>query len=141
MRLRSSGVPVLAVAALVSGCGLVGPTPTEEPARSGRIVIDGNGVDTQTVECTQHQWSMQIDAKAKTGSAQVFLELGGQQPVVRTVNIENVNEINGSAGGDAGKAEATTQGNVYTITGTVVGADGRNPGQSRTMPFEIKAPC
>lgn len=141
MRLRSSGVPVLAVAAVVSGCGLVGPTPTEEPARSGRIVIDGNGVDTQTVECTQHQWSMQIDAKARTGSAQVFLELGGETPVVRTVNIENVNEINGSAGGDAGKAEATTKGNVYTITGTVEGADGRNPGQTRTMPFEIKAPC
>lgn len=141
MRFRSSALPVLAAAAVVSGCGLVGPTPSEEPAQSGRIVIDGNGVDTQSVECTQHQWSMQIDAKAKTGSASVFLELGGEKPVVRTVNIEDVNEINGSAGGDAGKAEATPSGNVYMISGTVVGADMKNPGQTRTMPFQIKAPC
>ncbi len=141
MRLRSSALPVLATVAVVSGCGLVGPTPSEEPAQSGRIVIDGDGVNTESVECTQHQWSMQIDAKAKTGSASVFLELGGEKPVVRTVNIENVNEINGAAGGEAGKAEATTAGNVYTISGTVVGADGRNPARTRTMPFEIKAPC
>ncbi|MGE2718490.1 lipoprotein LpqH [Mycolicibacterium celeriflavum] len=141
MRIRSSAVPVLAAAAVVSGCGLVGSTPSEEPAQSGRIVVDGNGLDTKSVECTQHEWSMQIDAKATTGSAQVFLELGGEKPVVRTVNIENVNEINGAAGGDAGKAEATTSGNVYTITGTVIGADGKNPGQTRTMPFQIKAPC
>ncbi|MGV0788358.1 lipoprotein LpqH [Mycolicibacterium sp. XJ2] len=141
MRWRSGAVPVLAVAALVSGCGLVGSTPSEEPDQSGRIVVDGNSLETQSVECTQIQWSMQIAAKAETGSAQVYLELGGEQPVVRTVNIENVNEINGVSGGEAGKAEATTNGNVYTITGTVVGADGRNPGQSRTMPFEIKAPC
>ncbi|KUI44902.1 hypothetical protein AU197_11525 [Mycobacterium sp. IS-1590] len=141
MRFRSNCLPVLAAVAVVSGCGLVGPTPSEEPARSGRIVIDGTGVDTQSVECTQHEWSMQIDAKATTGSAQVFLELGGERPVVRTVNIENVNEINGSAGGDNGKAEATIDGNTYTISGTVVGADGRNTAQTRTMPFEIKAPC
>ncbi|GAT08445.1 lipoprotein LpqH [Mycolicibacterium novocastrense] len=140
MQFRSNCLPVLTVA-VVSGCGLVGPTPSEEPAQSGRIVIDGTGVDTQSVECTQHEWSMQIDAKAKTGSAQVFLELGGDTPVVRTVNIENVNEINGAAGGETGDAEATTKGNVYTISGTVVGADGRNPAQARTMPFEIKAPC
>lgn len=141
MRFRSNCLPVLAAVAVVSGCGLVGPTPSEEPAQSGRIVIDGTAVDTQSVECTQHEWSMQIDAKAKTGSAQVFLELGGDTPVVRTVNIENVNEINGAAGGEAGEAEATTKGNVYTISGTVIGSDPRNPGQSRTMPFEIKAPC
>lgn len=141
MRFRSSGIPVMAATAVLAGCGLTGPTPSEEPAQSGRIVIDGTGVDTQSVECTQQEWSMQIDAKARTGGAQVFLELGGVKPVVRTVNIENVNEINGTAGGEAGKAEAVTKGNVYTISGTVVGADGRNPGQTRTMPFEIKAPC
>lgn len=141
MRIPSRALPVVATVAVVSGCGLVGPTPSEEPAQSGRIVIDGNGVDTQSVECTQHQWSMQITAKARTGSARVFLELGGEKPVVRTVNIENVNEINGVAGGDSGKAQATTKGNVYTVSGTVVGADGRNPAQPRTMPFEIKAPC
>jgi lipoprotein LpqH len=45
------------------------------------------------------------------------------------------------AGGDVGNAEASTDGNIYTITGTAVGADQAHPGQTRTMPFEIKAPC
>ncbi|RAV06230.1 hypothetical protein DQP55_23995 [Mycolicibacterium sp. GF69] len=141
MRFRSSGLSVLAAAAVVSGCGLTGPTPSEEPAQSGKISIDGTALRTEAVDCTQHEWSMTIDAKAKQGSAQVFLELGGEKPIVRTVDIQGVNDINGSAGGDTGEAEARIDGNVYTISGTVVGADGRNPAQMRTMPFEIKAPC
>lgn len=141
MRFRSSAFSVLAATAVVSGCGLTGPAPSEEPAQSGRITIGGTTLSTQSVECTQHEWSMMIDATAKPGSAHVFLELGGATPIVRTVNIENINDINGASGGDVGKADATTQGNVYTISGTVVGSDRRNPGQSRTMPFEIKAPC
>lgn len=132
---------LVAAAAVLSGCGLTGPTPSEEPAQSGRITIDGTTLNTQAVDCTQHEWSMMIDAKAKPGRAQIFLELGGAKPIVRTVNIENINEIDGAAGGEAGKADATTQGNVYTISGTVVGTDRAHPGQTRTMPFQIKAPC
>lgn len=141
MRFRSSGLSMLAAAAVVSGCGLTGPTPSEEPAQSGHITIDGQTLSTQSVECTQHDWSMMIDAKAKPGSAQVFLQLGGAEPIVRTVNIENINGINAVAGGDSGKADASMKRNTYTISGTVVGADRDNPGRTRTMPFEIKAPC
>lgn len=132
---------LVAAAAVLSGCGLTGPTPSEEPAQSGRITIDGTTLNTQSVDCTQQEWSMMIDAKAKPGRAQIFLELGGAKPIVRTVNIENINEIDGAAGGEAGKADATTQGNVYTISGTVVGTDRAHPGQPRTMPFQIEAPC
>ncbi|OBK79255.1 lipoprotein LpqH [Mycobacterium sp. 1164985.4] len=132
---------LVAAAAVLSGCGLTGPTPSEEPAQSGRITIDGTTLNTQSVDCTQQEWSMMIDAKAKPGRAQIFLELGGAKPIVRTVNIENINEIDGAAGGEAGKADATTQGNVYTISGTVVGTDRAHPGQTRTMPFQIEAPC
>lgn len=141
MRFRSSGLAASAAAVVVSGCGLTAPAPSEEPAQSGRITIDGTTLSTQSVECTQHEWSMMIDAKAEPGSAEVFLHLGGEQPIVRTVNIENIDFINGVAGGDTGNADATTKDNVYTISGTLVGADGRNPGQTRSMPFEIKAPC
>ena len=139
MRFRFSGLTALV--AVVSGCGLTGPTPSEEPPQSGHITIDGTTLNTRSVECTQHEWSMMIDAKAEPGSAQVFLELGGTEPIVRTVTIENVNDINGAFGGDASKADATARGSVYTISGTVVGSDRRHPGKSRTMPFEIKAPC
>lgn len=141
MSFRSSGLAAVAAAAVVSGCGLTGSTPTEPPAHSGEVTVDGTTVETQSVECSQHEWSLLIDANAKPGRAEVFLDLGGAHPVVRTVNIQNINDLNGVAGGEYGKAEATTDGTLYTISGTVIGSDPRNPGQSRTMPFEIKAPC
>lgn len=142
MQIRFIGVAAtLTTTAVVSGCGLIGPAPSEEPPQSGKISIDGTALSTEAVDCTQQEWSMMIDAKAEQGSAQVFLELGGEQPIVRTVTIAGVNDINGSAGGDVGEADARIDGNVFTISGTVVGADGRNPAQMRSMPFEIKAPC
>ncbi|KUI22714.1 hypothetical protein AU193_10435 [Mycobacterium sp. GA-1285] len=140
MRFRPSALAV-AAAAVVSGCGLTGSTPTEPSAQSGEVTVDGTTVETQSVECTRQEWTLLIDASAKPGRAEVFLELGGAQPIVRTVNIQNINDLNGVAGGDNGKAEATNDGSIYTISGTVVGSDPGNPGQSRTMPFEIKAPC
>ncbi|WP_082683983.1 MULTISPECIES: lipoprotein LpqH [unclassified Mycobacterium] len=140
MKFRLSGLALTATA-VVSGCGLTGPAPTEVPAQSGRISIDGTSQNTESVECTQHAWDLMIDAAAKPGHAEVFLHLGGSEPVVRTVNIQNINDVHGVAGGDTGKAEASIDGNVYTITGTVVGSGRANPSQSRPMPFEIKAPC
>ena len=41
-----------------------------------------------------------------------------------------------------GKAEASANGSsLYTITGTAVASDAANPGQTRSMPFKIEAPC
>jgi ipoprotein LpqH len=131
----------MAAAAVASGCGLIGSTPNEPPLRAGRITIGGNTRNTQSVKCTQVHWSLTIDASTDPGRAQAFLELGGPKLLVRTVNIENIDDVHGVAGGDIGDAEASTDGNIYTITGTVVGADRAHPGQTRTMPFEIKAPC
>ncbi|ULE34066.1 lipoprotein LpqH [Mycobacterium sp. IDR2000157661] len=142
MRIRGLGLATtLSAVAFCAGCGLIGSTPSEPEAQAGEITVDGSTYETQSVECTQIKWDLTIDATAETGSAEAFLVLGGTQPEVRTVNIENVNEVTAVAGGQLGEAEATTNGNVYTITGTVVGSDPANPGRSRTMPFEIKAPC
>jgi hypothetical protein len=142
MKTRSVGVAVaLAAAAVASGCGLTGTPPNEPPVQSGRVTIAGNTRNTQSVKCTQVQWSLTIEASTNPGRAQAFLQLGGVKPLVRTVSIENIDDVHGVAGGDVGNAEASTDGNIYTITGTAVGADQAHPGQTRTMPFEIKAPC
>ena len=142
MRLRGFGLATaLTAVAFSAGCGLTGSTPTEPEAEAGEISVDGNTAETQSVSCTQVVWDMTIEAAAEKGSARAFLQLGGEQPVVRTVNIENVDSITAVAGGELGDAEATVDRGIYTITGTVVGSDPANPGQSRTMPFEIKAPC
>ena len=140
MRFQFIGLAV-AVVAVVSGCGLVGPTPNTVPEEAGRITIDGNAQDTESVDCVQQDFSMLIDANTAQGRAHIYLQLGGVVPVVRTVTIEGVNGVNAVAGGNVGKAEAAIDRNVYTISGTAVGADPEGPGQTRTMPFEIKAPC
>jgi hypothetical protein len=67
--------------------------------------------------------------------------LGGEKPVVKTVNIENINDVSGVEAGDLGHAEASADGDTYTIRGTVVGSDRAHLGQTQTIPFEIKAPC
>ncbi|WP_231976772.1 lipoprotein LpqH [Mycobacterium sp. E740] len=142
MPFRFIGLPAaLTATAVVAGCGLVGPTPTEEPAQSGRISIDGKTQTTKSVECTQHAWDLTIDAAANPGRAQIFLHLGGTEPEVRTVNIENINDIHGVAGSGTGKAQVSIDKNVYVISGTVEGSDHAHPSQTRAMPFEIKAPC
>ncbi|RDH77057.1 hypothetical protein DVS77_18415 [Mycolicibacterium moriokaense] len=131
----------LAATTVVAGCGLTGSTPDETPVQSGRIALAGDSRDTQSVTCTQIQWQMTIDADADPARAHVYLELGGQNPTVRSVNIENLNGKHGVAGGDLGRAEATVDHSTYTITGTAVASDPAKPGQQLDMPFEIKAPC
>lgn len=142
MRIRFIGLAATLTTTLaVPGCGLVGSTPTAEAPQSGRISVDGKSQTTKSVECTQLAWDLTIDAAADPGSAQVFLHLGATEPVVKTVNIQNVDNLYGAVGGDSGKAKVSIDKNVYTISGTVEGTDRANPGQTRPMPFEIKAPC
>ena len=74
---------------------------------------------------------MTINAKTDSGRARALLQLGGQTPIVNSVNFENVDGLNGVSGGDVGKAEVTLDGSsVYRITGTAVVTDRAHPAQS-----------
>lgn len=140
--MRSRLVLITATAALTAGCGLTGTASTEAPVESGRMSIDGHTQMTRTVKCTQSQWLLQIDATGDLSRARVLIELGGERPVVTSVNIEGVDDHYGVADSEVGEAKATVaDGDVYTISGTVVGSDVTTPGETREMPFEIKAPC
>ncbi|MGE2832711.1 lipoprotein LpqH [Mycobacterium sp. SMC-4] len=140
--MNSRLVLILAAAALTAGCGLTGTPPTEQPAESGRMTIDGHTAMTRTVECTQNQWLLQIDTAGDQGNARVLVELGGERPVVTSVNVEGIDDHYGVADSEVGEAKAAvTDGDVYTISGTLVGSDVTTPGETRDMSFEIKAPC
>ncbi len=143
MQKRLLGLTVaLTAVAVTAGCGLVGTQPNEPSQRSGRVTVGDKTQDTQSVKCTQIQWSMSIEAKAEPGRARALLQLGGEQPIVKTVSIENIDGMNAVAGAGVGKAEASTNGSsVYKITGTAVGRDSAKPGQTRDLPFEIEVPC
>ncbi|MGH3677191.1 MAG: lipoprotein LpqH [Mycobacterium sp.] len=127
--------------AVTAGCGLAAPEPSEPSEQSGQIEIGDITRDTQTVSCTQNEWSLTIEANADPGRAEALLQLGGEKPIVETVNIQNVDGRNAFVGGDAGDAEASSRGGTYTITGTAAGSDSANPGQTKDMPFKIEVPC
>ncbi|AEV71576.1 conserved lipoprotein/antigen [Mycolicibacterium rhodesiae NBB3] len=140
MRIRL--MAVLAAATLASGCGLSGPTPSERSEQSGKITVGEVSQQTQSVKCTQDQWALTIDASTGPGRARAYLQIGGVEPVVRTVNLENIDGLNGIAGGDVGSAEASVNGgNTYKITGTAVVSDPNRPGITNDMPFAIEVPC
>ena len=132
----------LAAVAATAGCGMTGTEPTEPSQRSGRVTVGDRTQDTQSVKCTQDQWALSIEATAEPGRVRAFLQIGGEKPVVRTVNIENIDGLSGIVGGDVGNAEASTKtSSIYTITGTAVVSDAAKPGQTTDTPFKIEAPC
>lgn len=142
MRTRSAALTALSALAVTAGCGLTGTEPAEPSQRSGRITVGDKSQQTRTVSCAQIEWSLTIKATAEPGRARAFLKLGGEKPVVQTVNIENIDGLSGVAGGDLGTAEASSNGgSFYTITGTAVVSDPATPGQTKDMPFTIEAPC
>jgi ipoprotein LpqH len=133
---------MLAVAATVSGCGLTGPEPSEASQRSGEVTVGDKTQSTKSVKCTQDQWALSIDATTEHGRARAYLEIGGEEPIVRTVNIENIDGLNGISGGGVGDAQASVAGgNTYKITGTAVVSDPAKPGGTTDMPFTIETPC
>ncbi len=128
--------------AVTAGCGLTGTEPAEPSQRSGRITIGDKTQNTQTVKCTQTEWALSINANADPGRARALLQLGGEKPLVRTVNIESIDGLSGIAAGDLGKAEASINGSsMYTITGTAVVTDSAHPADTKDLPFKIEAPC
>lgn len=142
MRTRLLGIAMaLTAVTLTAGCGLTGPEPAEPSERSGQITVGDKTQSTRLVSCSQIQWLMSIEASADPGRARASLELGGDKPIVKTVNIQNIDGLQGVVGGDVGTAEATFRDDTYVITGTAVGSDPANPGQTRKLPFTIEAPC
>jgi ipoprotein LpqH len=127
----------LVVVAAASGCGA--QEPTAERKETGRITVDGTTHATGAVFCDQYDWSLIIRTAAGPGHARAFLQLGGEQPTVRTVSFANFDGFNGVA--REGSADASAAEGTYTITGTAEGSDPENPGKTRTAPFEIEAPC
>jgi hypothetical protein len=142
MRTRLVGLATaLTAATLLAGCGLTGSEPAERPEKSGRITLADKTLDTELISCSQIDWLLSIEASAAPGRAQASLELGGDRPIVKTVSIENIDGLQGTVGGDVGKAEASIVDGTYTITGTAVVSKAAEPGQTTTAPFRIEAPC
>jgi ipoprotein LpqH len=125
----------LVVVAATSACA---EDATAERADTGRITVDGTTHTAQTITCEQYDWLMIVDMTAEPAHARTLLQLGGEQPSVKTVNIANFDGFYGVAGEGA---EASAAAGTYTITGTAEGSTPDSPGKTRTVPFRIEGPC
>jgi ipoprotein LpqH len=129
---------IAALAVVTAGCA---EQATAERQPTGRITVDGATHTTQAVSCEQYEWLLIIEMTAEPAHARTLLQLGGEEPTVKTVSIANFDGFNGVAGEGVGSVEASAAEGTYTMTGTAKGSDQGKPGQTRTVPFRIEAPC
>jgi len=137
--------------ASLSGCGsddkkseTSGETSTAAAAE-GETTVTIDGADQQvtgTVVCTEMGGNTNIAiGDAATGIAAVVSS--GDEPVVQSVGLGNVNGVTlgYQSGTGQGEAKAEKDGKTYKISGTATGVDMANPLQPVNKPFEIEVTC
>lgn len=138
------------VIAGLSGCSsetkseTSGETSTAASAEGkSTVTIDGADQTVQgTVVCNTMGENVNIAiGDATTGIGAVVGT--GDEPVVHSVGLGNVNGVTLGFQENAGQGEAKAEkdGNTYKISGTAVGVDMANPMQPVSKPFEIEVSC
>ncbi|MCV7380353.1 hypothetical protein A5672_22695 [Mycobacterium alsense] len=126
-----SGTSSAGTSVATGGGGGAGPT----------VIIDGKNQNvTGSVVCTTVGGDTTIAiGGAATGISAV---LTGDN-TVKSVGLGNVNGVTlaYAQGSGQGNANATKDGNKYTIKGTATGVDMANPMQPVNKPFEIDVTC
>lgn len=123
-----------------SGGGATDATVGDSGAK---VTIDGQDQKVEgTTVCTTMNGTVNIAVGgAATGIGVVLTD--ATPPGVKSVALGNVGGVTlGYAEGDGqGSAEATKDGNTYTVKGTATGVDMANPTAPAKKPFEIKVTC
>jgi lipoprotein LpqH len=138
------------VAACMAGCGVddtSGASVVTAPAGSvgeaqASIMIDGKADDVQgTVVCTTIGGNS-IVAIGETTTGIVAVLTDADPPEVKSVWLGNVNgmTLGYKHGASQSAAEATKDGDTYTIIGTATGVDTVSQ-QSVNKSFELEATC
>jgi hypothetical protein len=132
----------VAAAALVTA-SLAGCSHDAEhaPQPTAQLTVNNATRTTHEISCTQIESLLTIKATAAPATAQAIIQLNGDKPVVRTVNLTNFDGFHGVAGEGVGRADVTFANGTYTITGDAEGAVPDHPAESKTAPFRIQTPC
>jgi ipoprotein LpqH len=118
---------------------------TSAPAPGGsKVIIDGQTQNVAgQVSCTQVNGNLSIGiGDPTTGIGAVVTN--ADPPVVQAVGLGNLTGVTlgYSAGAqNQGNAQATKNGNSYTIKGTATGINSADQQQALSKPFEIDVTC
>jgi lipoprotein LpqH len=133
-----AAVAALIVVASAAGCS-EGPNP--ERAKIAKITVDGKTLTTQEITCTQVEWSLIIKTTSGSMRTDSYLQLEGEKPIAKAVNIANFDGFYGVAGETVGRADVSLANNDYVIAGAAEGSGPGNPGKTRSVPFRIETSC
>jgi lipoprotein LpqH len=134
----AAAAATLIVIASAAGCS---EDAKPERARTAKITVDGQTLTTQEISCTQVQWSLTIKTTSGSTRTDSFLQIGGEKPIAKTVNISNFDGFSGVAGEGAGQADVSLAKNDFIVSGTAEGHDMAHPAETRSAPFRIEAHC
>ncbi|QRY63765.1 lipoprotein LpqH [Gordonia sp. PDNC005] len=139
-------VSALAVGALVAGCGSDSGSDDVSTNNAAAVVkvegADLPGLDAGSVTCVKQNGKINV-ASGAIGSQQAVTVVmsEGNPPKVDALTVVVEDSALAVAPG-AGSAEVAVDGDKYTITGTAVGADMKNPTAGMLeKKFEIVVEC
>jgi lipoprotein LpqH len=135
---RFVAATVLIVIASVAGCS---EESKPERARVAKITVDGKTQTAHEISCTQVEFALTIKTTSGSTRTDTFLEMGGETPVAKTVNISNFDGFSGVAGEGVGQTDVSLVNGDFVIAGTAEGYGSGQPGKKRSAPFRIETGC
>ncbi|KHO19993.1 lipoprotein LpqH [Mycolicibacterium setense] len=131
----SASAPAPATTSVASG-----DTTATTGAGTARVTIDGTDHKVEgTVVCATVAGNVSLTVGQGLSAVSATLS-EGDNPSVTAVALGNIDGVSlgYTPGVPGGSAEATKDGNKYTVKGNATGVDGMNP---VTKPFELEISC
>jgi hypothetical protein len=134
---------LIAVAAvLVAGVAGCASQPPALGSKTAKVTIDGTDTGgLHAVDCSQTGWSWIIETPNKAKGFTAVVDTGANLTAQR-VDFRDLGGFTGSYWiNNIGKADVTSTGGKYTITGSADGSFTEKPGKAATVTFRIVADC
>jgi hypothetical protein len=132
----------LSAAVLVAGAAGCSSPPAALGGTTAKVTINGQSTGgPHPVRCTQSGWTWRIQTpNEKKGFT---ADIGtGDKVVVQSVDFRDFGGFTGTMWeGNLGKADVTSTGGKYTITGSADGSFAANPSNDVRATFRIEASC
>ena|SRR5258707_10169140 len=135
----TAAIAALAVAAL-SACS--SPQSPAQIASTGSVTINGTNVNTPIIRCSQLEWFRTIEIGGQQSGATAVIDQRAEPITAQSVRIYNLGGFTGMySQHDGGKADASLNGDTFTIKGSAEGYKTDKPGEPATADFKITAKC
>jgi|SRR5271168_2811161 len=125
--------------AVLGACSSVPQTPLSSTAS---VTVDGHDAKIQVVKCGQLEWNRTIDIGGDFSGATAVIDQSTHPLTATSVHIQNLGGFTGMySQGSGGSANASLNGDTFTVTGSANGFKTDKPGEPATADFKIIVTC